>query len=73
MVDQAWTVTYLGRMSKIYTADVAKILGVSVRTVHRMAESGDLPFEVKVPGPRGAYVFDEDAIKAHATKAEAVQ
>lgn len=64
-------VTYLGHMSKILTAEAAKILGVSVRTVHRQAESGELPFEMKLPGPRGAYVFDEDAIRALVTKGAA--
>lgn len=36
---------------------MAEILGVSVRTVQRLAESGDLP-AMKMTGQTGAYVFD---------------
>lgn len=57
-------------MSKITTAEAAKILGVSVRTVHRKADAGEIPHEMKLPGPRGAYVFDEDVVREVA-KAEA--
>lgn len=59
-------------MSKITTAEAAKILGVSVRTVHRKADAGEIPHEMKLPGPRGAYVFDEDAIR-EAAKTGAVE
>jgi excisionase family DNA binding protein len=56
-------------MPKITTAQAAKILGVSIRTVHRRADAGEIPHEMKLPGPRGAYVFDEDAIAAIAKAA----
>lgn len=58
-------------MSKITTAEAAKILGVSVRTVHRKADAGEIPHEMKLPGPRGAYIFDEDVVRNVAAKAVA--
>ena len=58
-------------MSKILTAEAAQILGVSVRKIHRLVASGELACEMKLPGTTGAYVFDEDAIRALAPKAEA--
>ncbi len=61
----------LWHMSKITTAEAAQILGVSVRTVHRKADAGEIPHEMKLPGPRGAYVFDEATVRELA-KAEAV-
>lgn len=48
------------------TAQVAILLGKSVRTVNRMAESGALPIAMKVPGKTGAYLFrpeDVDALR----------
>ena len=39
------------------TAQVANLLGKSVRTVNRMAEAGNLPPAIKVPGKTGAYLF----------------
>jgi excisionase family DNA binding protein len=38
-------------------AQVAELLGKSVRTVQRLADSGELRAE-KLPGTTGAYVFD---------------
>ncbi len=35
----------------------AALLGVSVRTVQRLAESGELRHAQKLPGPNGAYLF----------------
>lgn len=58
-------------MSKITTAEAARILGLSVRTVHRRASAGEIPHELKMPGARGAYVFDEDAIRSIAKGAVA--
>lgn len=46
------------------TTDVAAQLGVSVRTIHRMAKAGTLPYVVKVPGETGAYLFDPAVIDA---------
>lgn len=42
----------------ITTAQVAAIYGVNVRTVHNWARSGRMPYELKIRGKRGAYVFD---------------
>lgn len=38
-------------------AEVARIYGCHVRTVHRLVERGDLPVAVKAPGLRGAKFF----------------
>jgi excisionase family DNA binding protein len=49
----------------ITAAAAALILGVSSSTVRRLAESGDLPFVQKLPGPNGAYLFDEAVVRQH--------
>ena len=42
----------------IGTAEVARILGRSPRTVHRMVDAGDLTPALTAPGgPAGAYLF----------------
>lgn len=41
----------------IPTAEVAKITGKSVATIHRWADTGRLPVAVKAPGIRGARFF----------------
>lgn len=49
----------------ISSSQVAELIGKSVRTVHRMAESGELP-AIRVQGPTGVtatYVFDLDDIE----------
>ena len=45
------------------TAQVAKMLGKSTRTIHRMADSGELPYVEKLEGLTGAYVFDPSVIE----------
>ena len=40
------------------TAQAAHYLGVSKRTVTRLAATGELPYLVKLPGRTGSYVFD---------------
>ncbi len=42
---------------------VAHRLGKSIRTVHRLAESGDLVPVQKLPGPNGAYLFRESDVE----------
>lgn len=42
----------------IPTSEAAALLGVHVRTVHRHVRAGDLTPTVKVPGLRGALMFD---------------
>lgn len=44
--------------------EVARRLGKSVRTVHRMAIAGSLPVAHKLPGPTGAFLFDPAAVEA---------
>ena len=39
------------------TSEAARILGVSLKTVYRMAESGELQEVAKSPGIRGARFF----------------
>lgn len=48
----------------VSTAEVAQRLGCDVRTVHRWAAEGRLPAFAKLPGARGALVFDEDDVSA---------
>lgn len=47
----------------ITTKQVSELLGVDVRTVHRLTDSGALPHEIKVPGQTGAYLFDPDVVE----------
>lgn len=47
----------------IGTAEAAKLLGKSPRTVHRMVQAGTLVPDVIAPGgPAGAYLFHRDSI-----------
>lgn len=48
---------------QITTEAAAKILGVSSRTIHRLVAAGRLRPAIKLPGIRGAYLFDEDAVR----------
>lgn len=57
----------------ITTAEAARILGKSVSTVCRDAQLGYLPVHQKLPGQRGAYLFDRAAIQAHADRKRADQ
>lgn len=43
------------------TAQVAELLGRSIKTVQRMAASGELRAE-KMPGLTGGYIFDAAAV-----------
>ena len=43
------------------TAQVADLLGRSIRTIQRMAEAGEIRAE-KMPGLTGGYVFDAAAV-----------
>lgn len=42
------------------TSDLAEALGCDVRTIHRMVADGRLTPLQKMPGKRGAYLFDAD-------------
>lgn len=44
------------------TAEAAKRLRISTRTIARRAGSGDLPYVRKLDGIRGSYLFDAAVI-----------
>lgn len=46
------------------TTEAAALLGVSVRTIHRIVTRGHLTPITKLPGSTGAYLFDADAVRA---------
>lgn len=52
------------------TAEVAKRLGRSPRTIARWVESGDLTPAVTLPGPRGAFLFAPDVVEAKAVQSQ---
>lgn len=52
------------------TAVVARRLGVHVRTVHRFVKAGQITPAVKVPGHRGALLFDPRDVELLALKRE---
>ena len=45
------------------TTQVATLLGKSPRTIHRMADTGRLPYVAKLTGTRGAYVFEPAVVE----------
>ncbi len=51
------------------TTEAGVILGKSPRTVQRMAESGELAYARKLPGPNGAYLFTRSVIEQAAADA----
>jgi excisionase family DNA binding protein len=50
-------------MALLTTNEAARILGKSVSTVLRMADSGELPHARKMPGLRGGYLFDKAVVE----------
>lgn len=48
----------------IPTSEVAEIMGKSVRTVHRLIQSGDLKPALKIAGQSGAYLFNRSDVEA---------
>jgi excisionase family DNA binding protein len=55
----------------ISTAEVARIYGCDVRTVHRLVAAGKLPIAIKAPGKRGAWLFRREDVFAAAVKSHA--
>mgnify|MGYP001366195301 CR=1 FL=1 len=55
----------------IPTAEVARIYGCDVRTVHRMVRDGRLEPAIKAPGKRGALLFRREDVFAAAVQAQA--
>ena len=49
----------------ITSAEVAELLGCSPRTVQRMAERGDLPYETKLRGTTGSYLFSRQVVEMY--------
>lgn len=45
------------------TRQAADELGVSIRTIHRLVDSGDLTPAVKVPGKTGAFLFEGSEVE----------
>ena len=46
--------------------EAGAIIGKSARTVQRMAETGELAYAQKLPGPNGAYLFDRAEVERFA-------
>ena len=53
---------------KVTSRDAAARLGVDVRTLHRWTKAGRIAPLLKVPGYRGAYVFDVADVEALAAE-----
>lgn len=50
--------------SLIGSAEAARILGKSPRTIHRLVKSGDLtPVYTAPGGQHGSYLFERDAVE----------
>jgi excisionase family DNA binding protein len=50
------------------TAEVATLTGVSVKTVVRWVAAGELAPMTKLPGIRGAFLFDPKAVERFRAK-----
>lgn len=57
----------------IVSSQVGAIIGKSPRTVARLAAAGEIPYESKLPGPNGAYLFRRDDIEQYAAAERAEQ
>lgn len=52
----------------INVAEAAEILGVSIATVARWAESGKLPAIRKLPGRTGVWIFNAKVVRLKAAE-----
>ena len=52
----------------IISSQVGVILGKSPRTIARLTEQGKIPYESKLPGPNGAYLFRRSDIERMAAE-----
>lgn len=50
-------------MNYITAAQIAATRGLSLRTVHRLIDSGELPHVTKLPGKTGAYLFEPAVVE----------
>lgn len=58
MLDSPHPATYVGHMELIPTSEAAAQLGVTKRTLNRMAVAGKITPASKAPGVRGAYLYE---------------
>lgn len=56
---------HMSQPAKLTVRDVAVRLDLSTATVKRLAQTGHLPCDFKVPGRTGAYVFDENVVELY--------
>jgi len=54
----------MSRSELMGVRQVAESKGCSTATVKRAALSGELPYELKMPGASGAYLFTREAVEA---------
>jgi len=54
---------------QVTTREASEILGKSIRATIRLVESGKLKPLLKLPGLRGAYVFDRRVVESLAERA----
>lgn len=57
------------KLDVLPTSEAARILGLDVRTVHRMIKRGTLPAH-KLPGRTGSYVINRTDVEAILAAAE---
>jgi excisionase family DNA binding protein len=57
---------HMADSDRMTTAEVATRLGVTIRTVVRMAQDGRLPPALKFPGMTGPYLFDRNVVEMFA-------
>lgn len=53
----------MGINTLIGSAEAAKLLGMSSTTFNRRVLAGDVPALQKLPGSKGAWVFDRETIE----------
>lgn len=56
------TVGTMSQTKLLTSSQAALLLSKSPRTIQRMADAGELEIATKLPGPNGAYLFDESEI-----------
>lgn len=61
-------VVLMQTLDALTTAQVAEVLHIDVRSVHRLVERETLTPTTKLPGRTGAFLFDRRAVDALATE-----
>ena len=54
----------MGKNDLIGSAEVAELLGISGSSLNRKVLAGQIPPVKKLPGSKGAYIFDRAEIEA---------